>query len=175
MKVRICKLSVVTLFLFLFLFLSLSTQIYAKNKKQHKNKVYYECLLTKNEQDYIRKESKKNKISFDLVMKLISCESGFNKNARSATNDSGLMQLNDCVKGFLFQNCGITNTMDWKQNVKGGCFILGRLRKLYGSNEHKILMAYNFGEGRMRRLWREGVKSSVYSRKIKSVKLKRLK
>ncbi len=34
------------------------------------------------------------------------------------------------------------------------------------SDEHKVLMAYNFGEGGMKRKWKKGVRSSKYSRKV---------
>jgi len=87
---------------------------------------------------------------------------GHNNNG---TTDHGLMQINSCNHTWLSQELGITDFMDPVQNIQAGCYILGLLSHKY-SDKHQILMAYNMGETQMRRLWRQGIRSSRYSREV---------
>ena len=79
-----------------------------------------------------------NDVAFTLVMALIGCESEFDKNAYSATGDSGYMQINDCNIEEM-KNRGFEDMFDTADNV---------------------------GAGNASKLWDQGIVSSEYSRKI---------
>ena len=108
-------------------------------------------------------------IDGDLVLAVISGESegdikAFNIN-RNGTHDSGLMQINSCNHEWLSEELGINDFYEPAQNIKAGVYILSLLTEKYDSL-HRVLMAYNMGERRTRELWKQGIYSSHYSRKI---------
>jgi soluble lytic murein transglycosylase-like protein len=105
----------------------------------------------------------------DLVRAVMSGESegvirAFNEND-NGTTDHGLMQINSCNHEWLEKELGITDWYDPRQNIQAGTYMLSLLSDKYG-DLHKVLMAYNMGEGRMRELWSEGITSSKYSCKV---------
>lgn len=146
---------------------------YTVDAKQKKKPTYYDCTLSKKEQRYIKKQCKKNNISFKIVMQVIAVESDFQKNLKSKTGDNGLMQINNVNKVYLEETLNINNLMDFKQNVKSGCHLLGELKKKH-KNYHQVLMAYNFGESGAKAHWKKGTYQSAYSRKVLSTKLKKI-
>lgn len=104
-------------------------------------------------------------LSFALVMALIETESGFQANVKSRTNDYGLMQINKCNHKWLSETLGITDFLNPAQNVEAGCYILNGLFQKY-EDVNVVLMAYNMGENNARKLWKQGIWSSKYTRKI---------
>lgn len=108
-------------------------------------------------------------VDSDLVRAVISGESDGDANAyhrnRDGSHDRGLMQINSCNFEWLSEELGITDFYDPKQNIKAGCYMLGQLSKKY-DNTHRILMCYNMGESRTRKLFKGGTTSSEYSRKV---------
>lgn len=120
-------------------------------------------------EQYIEDCSQMYEIDPDLVRAIIQCESegeirALNINT-NGTRDCGLMQINSRNHKWLKQKLGITDFFDPSQNIKSGCYILADIKSRH-TNIHKILMAYNMGEKRMKELWKEGIKSSSYSRKV---------
>lgn len=124
----------------------------------------YECR-----EAYIEDYSRLYGIDSDLVRAIIYGESDGQADAtnynRNGTHDRGLMQINSCNFDWLSEELGITDFYDERQNIMAGCYILGLLHDRY-DDYHRILMAYNMGENRTRRLWNEGVRSTKYSRKV---------
>lgn len=106
-----------------------------------------------------------NGVAFSLVMAIAGKESKFQKEARSATGDSGYMQINDCHAEEL-ERKGYTDLFDTAQNVGAGVSILRDLFERYEGETHKVLMAYNMGERRASELWAQGIEASEYSREI---------
>ena len=106
-----------------------------------------------------------NDVAFTLVMALIGCESEFDKNAYSATGDSGYMQINDCNIEEM-KNRGFEDMFDTADNVGAGVSILRELYDTYGDETERVLMAYNMGASNASKLWDQGIVSSEYSRKI---------
>ena len=102
-------------------------------------------------------------ISYTLVIAIIEHESQFDATARSATGDTGLMQINDCNKEVLY-DLGFTELTDPTQNVEAGVYILSELAKKYEVSE--ALMAYNMGEKNAKKLWNQGIYESTYSKNI---------
>lgn len=104
-----------------------------------------------------------------LVLAVIDGESEGNPDAinrnKNGSTDHGLMQINSCNHEWLSEELGITDFHDPSQNIQAGCYILSLLTAKY-DDYHRILMAYNMGEYRTRQLWRQGIRTSRYSRRV---------
>ncbi len=125
----------------------------------------YDIGLSEELQKYTFQQCKKNGLEFELVLAVMQVESNFKSDLISRTNDYGLMQINKVNHKRLKKELGVTDFLDPKQNIDCGIYMLKELFDKY-SDEHKVLMAYNFGEGGMKRKWKKGVRSSKYSRKV---------
>jgi soluble lytic murein transglycosylase-like protein len=79
----------------------------------------------------------------DLVMAVVSVESGFRPQAVSPKGAQGLMQLMPKTASSL----GVADALDPVQNLDGGARHLGQLLTLYGGDLTRALAAYNAGEG----------------------------
>jgi soluble lytic murein transglycosylase-like protein len=79
----------------------------------------------------------------DLVMAVVSVESGFRPQAVSPKGAQGLMQLMPRTASSL----GVADAFDPAQNLDGGARHLGQLLTLYGGDLARALAAYNAGEG----------------------------
>ena len=121
--------------------------------------------MTEEDQRIVFEIATENDIAFTLVMALIGCESEFDKNAYSATGDSGYMQINDCNIEEM-ENRGFEDMFDTADNVGAGVSILRELYDTYGDETERVLMAYNMGAGNASKLWDQGIVSSEYSREI---------
>lgn len=131
-------------------------------------KVYYDCPLNYDLQDYIRELCEKNEIPMSLVIAMIEVESSFRTNVVSSTSDYGLMQINKINHEWLSKKYGITDFLDPYQNVLCGISIIAQHYHRY-ENVDKSLMAYNLGTTGAKRLWDKGVYETSYTRKIKTV------
>ena len=101
----------------------------------------------------------------DLVIALIGVESRYNPKCISRTNDYGLMQINICHKESLKRDLQVTDLLDSKQNIKAGVHMLSWIVNKY-SNINQALMVYNSGESGAQKLWKQGIYSTDYSRKV---------
>ena len=91
--------------------------------------------------DKIIKESVRQGVDPDLMLRLAKQESGYNQNARSPVGAIGVMQLMPgTAKGLK------VDPYDVDQNIKGGVTYLKRQINRFGSTE-KALAAYNAGPG----------------------------
>lgn len=104
-------------------------------------------------------------VDYQTVLALMSKESGYTADAVSGTGDYGIMQINTVNHDWLREELGITDFLDAEQSIDAGTEMLARLSEKYG-DPHKVLMAYNMGEGGAARLWAHGITSSEYSRDI---------
>ena len=83
----------------------------------------------------------------ELVMAVVSVESGFRPEAVSPKGARGLMQLMPRTAESL----GVVDAFDPAQNLDGGARHLGQLLTLYGGDLTRALAAYNAGEGAVQR------------------------
>jgi len=83
----------------------------------------------------------------ELVMAVVSVESGFRPQAVSPKGAQGLMQLMPKTASSL----GVADVFDPAQNLDGGTRHLGQLLTLYGGDLARALAAYNAGEGAVHR------------------------
>nr|WP_319488021.1 transglycosylase SLT domain-containing protein [uncultured Caproiciproducens sp.] len=126
---------------------------------------YYDVPLSTDIQDAIFTECKTKKVPEDLVIALIGVESHYNSKCISKTNDYGLMQINICHKESLEKDLQVTDLLDSKQNIKAGVHMLAWIVNKY-SNVNQALMVYNSGEFGAQKLWKQGIYSTAYSRKV---------
>lgn len=102
---------------------------------------------------------------YDTIIALIWHESNFSSQVISPTNDYGLMQINKINHARLSATLGISNFLNPYENVSAGIYMLADLYSNYEST-NLVLMSYNFGEGKARQLWSNGIYSSQYYRDI---------
>lgn len=128
--------------------------------------VYYDIPLELDMQRHIFDECKLYEVPYELAMAVMYVETGgtFDSSLRSKTSDSGLFQINDIHKQWLKES-GITDLYNPYQNSSAGIWILkDALSK--GDSIHTSLMVYNMGHGGAKKLWKKGIYSSKYSRKV---------
>lgn len=128
--------------------------------------VYYDIPLELDIQRHIFDECQLHEVPYELAMAVMYVETGgtYKTDLRSRTNDNGLFQINDVHKQWLKES-GINDLYNPYQNSSAGIWILkDALSK--GDNIHTSLMVYNMGHGGARKLWKKGIYSSKYSRKV---------
>ena len=128
--------------------------------------VYYDIPLELDIQRHIFDECQLYEVPYELAMAVMYVETGgtYKTDLKSKTNDSGLFQINDVHKQWLKES-GITDLYNPYQNSSAGIWILkDALSK--GDNIHTSLMVYNMGHGGAKKLWKKGIYSSKYSRKV---------
>ena len=85
-----------------------------------------------------------------LLLAVISAESGFRAKAVSPKGAQGLMQLMPATARRL----GVTDPFDPEQNVRGGARYLNELMRMFNDDMRLALAAYNAGEGAVLRYGR---------------------
>jgi soluble lytic murein transglycosylase-like protein len=102
------------------------------------------------------------------VLGVIKTESNFNPKAKNVNKngsiDLGIMQINSCHED-LCKQLGVSNLYNPYQNIKVGVELLSNLYKKY-KNVHYTLIAYNMGEGNLRKNLKVGRGTTIYSRKV---------
>ena len=116
-------------------------------------------------QEFVFYLSATYEMDFTFVMALIQQESGFRSDVVSATNDYGLMQINEVNHQYLKEQLEIADFLNPYDNIRAGMFILRKLFEKY-ETPAKVLMAYNMGEGGASRLWEQGIFEINYSKSV---------
>lgn len=121
--------------------------------------------LSNEMQEYIYTLCEEYNLAYSFIIALIDTESNFKTDVVSATDDYGLMQINACNhrEGFDY--------LDPYDNVTMGIEMLSDLAEKYDDVE-SVLMAYNFGEAGAKKLWKQGIYSTDYTKKVLDKKLK---
>lgn len=121
-----------------------------------------DCQMPEEQQEFVFYLCAGYNIDFSLAMALIQCESNFDPNIISSTNDYGYMQINVQNHEWLTRALGVTDYTDPYQNIRAGMFMLRKLFERY-QNTDMVLMAYNMGEKGAARLWEQGIYSTCYT------------
>ena len=114
-------------------------------------------------QSVMRDSCRKYGVPFALALAVAEKESGFNLDAKSSTNDFGIMQINAINFEWLKEK-GI-DPLTYAGNIEAGVLMLSKALDRYGEIE-LALMAYNCGDTGAKRLWDAGTYSTAYSRAV---------
>lgn len=132
-------------------------------KPKHK---YYDVPLLEDLQDYIFELAEEYGVPAGLIFAIAETESSFRPDVISKTNDYGLCQINKVNHEWLKEELGLDNMLDPYQNVKACIHIYSDLLKDSDGDINLACMCYNCGTAGARRLWKQGIYSTSYSRKI---------
>lgn len=107
-------------------------------------------------ENYVKKYSVKYDIDPYLVFSLIKVESKFNPYAKSNKGAIGLMQITPSTGKYISTKLGDSEFSDDKlydpeKNIEYGCFYVAKLKKDFNGDMECILLAYNGGEGNVRK------------------------
>ena len=126
-------------------------------------KTYRDIPLSHELQDIADKACEDYKIPQDVLYAVMKVESGYEVDAQNGSC-YGLMQIHAINMEYLSNNIGTTDLTDPEQNIQAGAFILGGYLEKYSLTDS--LMAYNLGEGGAKRLWKQGIHETGYTRKV---------
>jgi hypothetical protein len=127
---------------------------------------YYDIPLSHDVQDYMFQECSRYNIPSGLVVAIMETESGFTPDIISRTGDYGLMQINECSHEWLYNNLGVTNLLDAKQNILAGIYILRYHLDRCDGGIRKALMCYACGAGRAEFYFKQGIYDTDYTRDL---------
>ena len=130
-------------------------------------RVYYDCPLSHDLQDYIRTLCGNYGVPMSLIIAMIEVESSFRADAISKTNDYGLMQINIINHEWLSKEYDITDFLDPYQNVFCGIVMIAKHYNRY-CDVNRAVMAYNLGVTGAKRLWDKSIFRTSYTDKIRT-------
>ncbi len=127
--------------------------------------ILYDIDLSPKKQKYVAELCKKYAIPCEVVYGVMYCESSYDRQAVSQTGDWGIMQINEVNHGWLTEKLGVSDFLDFEDNVLCGVYMLSSYYQKYG-DLHLALMCYHFGETGAARIWEKGIYESDYSRAV---------
>lgn len=123
---------------------------------------YYDVPLSHSLQDFIYEMCAEEHVPMSLIIAMIDHESKFNPEAVSATNDYGLMQINEVNHDRLEEQYQCADMFNPYQNVFCGIKVIGSYIATY-EDYTKALMAYNMGNYGAKKAWANGITSTAYT------------
>ena len=138
-------------------------RVCASVKADKPAKVYRDIPLSHALQDVADRACEEYGILPDVLYAVMKVESGYQVDAQNGSC-YGLMQIHTINMEYLSSNIGTTDLTDPEQNIQAGAFILGGYLEKYSLTDS--LMAYNLGEGGAKRLWKQGIHETGYTRKV---------
>lgn len=142
---------------------SITYRVCASVKTDKPAKVYRDIPLSHALQDVADRACEEYGILPDVLYAVMEVESGYQVDAQNGSC-YGLMQIHTINMEYLSSNIGTTDLTDPEQNIQAGAFILGGYLEKYSLPDS--LMAYNLGEGGAKRLWKQGIHDTSYTRKV---------
>ena len=138
-------------------------RVCASVKADKPAKVYRDIPLSHALQDVALAACEEYGVLPDVLYAVMEVESGYQMDAQNGSC-YGLMQIHTINMEYLSSNISTTNLTDPEQNIQAGAFILGGYLEKYSLTDS--LMAYNLGEGGAKRLWKQGIHETGYTRKV---------
>lgn len=123
---------------------------------------YYDVPLSHSLQDFIYEMCAEEHVPMSLIIAMIDHESKFNPEAVSATNDYGLMQINEVNHDRLEEQYQCADMFNPYQNVFCGIKVIGSYIATY-EDYTKALMAYNMGDYGAKKAWANGITSTAHT------------
>ena len=115
-------------------------------------------------QEYTYGIAQKYNVDYDLMLAIMQTESQFQNVVSDNGEDIGLCQINVINAEWLYNEHGIYNLMDERQNIEACAIILDKLQGQFESENH-VVMAYNLGAGKAEKFIRSG-KITEYTEKV---------
>lgn len=135
-----------------------------------KTKKTYKIPLSGKYQNYVIKMCERKHIDPKLVFAMMKVESDYNSKCLSDHGQSqGIMQVQPRCHKERIAKLHAYDMMNKYHNVRVAVDFLSYLYKKYGDTS-TVLMAYNGGEGYMRRLHRKGIYYTNYVGDVQSVR-----
>lgn len=131
-------------------------------------KTYYDIPLSLEYQDFIRDECEMADVDMELVLAIMQVESNFHSDSVSATNDYGIMQINEINHKKLIKELGIKDFLNPYDCARAGIYMLNHLT--WCESETQMLMCYNMGVTGARNAWKKGITETKYSKNVLKAK-----
>ena len=129
--------------------------------------VPYDVPLSIEQQKIVEKVAERFYISEELIYGVMWVESKYNVNAIGKNAQYlGIMQISKSNLKILKQYCGVTDLMDFEQNVIAGSYYLRTYLTRYNGNKHISLLYYHGGYKYANRLIENGQYEDSYSRAV---------
>ncbi len=129
--------------------------------------VPYDVPLTIEQQKIVEKIATRFYISEELIFGVMKVESKYNVNAIGKNAQYlGIMQISKSNLKILKQYCGVTDLMDFEQNVIAGSYYLRTYLTCYNDNKHVALLYYHGGYKYANKLIANGQYEDAYTRAV---------
>lgn len=129
--------------------------------------VPYDVPLSIEQQKIVEKIAERFYISEELIFGVMKVESKYNVNAIGKNgNYLGIMQIAKSNLKILKQYCGVTNLMDFEQNVIAGSYYLRTYLTRYNDDKHISLLYYHGGYKYANKLIANGQYEDAYTRAV---------
>jgi len=115
-------------------------------------------------QEYTYNTAEKYNVDYDLILAIMQTESQFRNVVSDNGEDIGLCQINVINAEWLYQEHGINNLMDERQNIEACAIILDKLSGQFDDETH-VVMAYNLGAGKAEKYISDG-RITEYTEKV---------
>ena len=123
-----------------------------------------EIPLSDELQQFTYETAEKYGVNYDLMLAIMQTESQFNNVVSDNGEDIGLCQINAVNAEWLYQEYGIYNLLDEKQNIEACAIILNKLQGQFDDESH-VVMAYNLGASKAQKYIKSG-KITEYTEKV---------
>ena len=129
--------------------------------------VPYAVPLSIEEQKLVEKIAARFNVHEELVYGVMWAESRYDRNAVGRNGRYlGIMQISKSNLSILKKYCGVTNLMNFEQNVTAGCYYLGHYADLYDHNMNIMLLYYHGGYKYANPMIAQGIFEDRYTREV---------
>lgn len=126
---------------------------------------FYDIPLNDGRQSYVFTLCEKYNLPCELVFGVMSAESEYLDGQISEGGDYGIMQINSINHDMLREELGVSDFLDFEQNVHCGIYMLSEYYHKY-TDFNKIAMCYRYGEAGAMEMWKKGVYSTDYTSRV---------
>ena len=126
---------------------------------------YYDIPLIDQRQEYIFALCDEYDVPCELVLAIMGAESSYRDGQISPDGDYGIMQINEINHPYLAEKLGVTDFLDFEQNVLCGVYMLSDYYHRY-TDFNKIAMCYRYGENGAKEMWDKEIYETDYTRQI---------
>lgn len=126
---------------------------------------FYDIPLDDVQQRYVFELCGEYDLPCELVFAVMGAESNYADSQISRDGDYGIMQINSVNHAMLSEKLGVSDFLDFEQNVLCGVYMLSEYYHRY-VDFNKIAMCYRYGEQGAVQMWEQGIYETDYTRMI---------